>query len=143
MIAVIASSAQAVAAPAATTIAPNVVASENAGPIEADANTERSNTERTLRSCVQFDETGTKVQPCNRIRIPLGSDRLERTSEEGDERRLDDVRPERTAAEVRRAGHEPPDAASAQVVDVARGVTVLVRTTLPSSRSGMKARMKW
>src|SRR5579872_5671862 len=72
---VVPSSAAIVSAPAAATITPSVLASENAGPIDADAKTERSKSERTLRRCSgELDLARPQIQPRDRVLVILGRD---------------------------------------------------------------------
>src|SRR5579872_231716 len=86
-------SAAIVSAPAAATITPSVVASENAGPIDADARTERSKRERTLRSCgrVQLDQARTQIQQRDRALVLVRPDVVGALAEECDQSRFDDV----------------------------------------------------
>src|SRR5579872_3602291 len=90
---VVPSSAAIVSAPAAATITPSVLASENAGPIDADAKTERSKSERTLRRgcCVQLDQARAQVQLRDRALVIVGADVVGTLAEECDQSRFDDV----------------------------------------------------
>ena len=70
-----------------------VLASENAGPIEADASTARSKSERTLRrrGYVQVDEPRAQVQARDCVFIIVGADFFGLLAQKGDQRRFHDV----------------------------------------------------